>query len=103
MSNEKRIVFSFAAVVAVAFLVLLAFGLIIRSTAASTSRSLCRIDHGILERQLAGARQSRTTDRFFRDNSVSTVFRTHFGALVPVQTGRIIEIKAELKILGNCK
>lgn len=102
MSDEKRITRSFWAVVIVGFLVLGGFGWIIKSTTDSTSNRLCSIDRSILLRQLAGTKQNRTTDRFFRDHSRNPDFRSHFGALVPIQTGRIIEIRAELKILGRC-
>lgn len=102
MSDQKRITRSFWAVVIVGFLVLAAFGWIIKTNTDSTTRSLCRVDRAILLRQLAGTKQNRTTDRFFRDHSRNPDFRSHFGALVPIQTGRIIEIQAELKILGRC-
>lgn len=103
MSDQKRITRSFWAVVGVGFLVLLVLLLVIRANARSTSNSLCRIDRGILQRQLTGTKQNRANDRFLRDNSTNPAYIKHFGALVPIQTGRISEIVAELQELGRCK
>lgn len=71
------------------------------------SRRLAQVEcldtQGILRRQLAGSKTSRGTDRFFANHSESPIFRSHFGALVPVQTTRIAAIQTSLKALGDCK
>lgn len=71
------------------------------------SRKLAQVEcldtQGILRRQLAGSKTSRGTDRFFATQSLSPIFRSHFGTLVPIQTARIAAITRSLKALGKCK